>query len=288
MHETLKIKIDFAKNRQRPAEVFQAMSAYIEAYQSIGQIMVTSLGGHEEFALQLDNVETGSVASLLKSVPGRVGQWLEKALFESSFKLADELSDVESTSTEEEVDLLAMQLEAELAKSTIGHMVDPQIDRNAFAHALSKLSEANRKLLPEEKVLTSLSGDDKIIPINTHWRFNANPKDMFLGTIESHNVTDKLYVKAPVNFGKAAWPLMSISTGSSYSARISDQIWLENYQSGLVPPIGPRDVMEAEVSFDVYTPPPGKGKPRIISAKVKKVVEIHRNFGLQHELDPFR
>jgi hypothetical protein len=286
MHETLKIKIDFAKNRQRPAEVFQAMSSYIEAYQAIGQVMVGSLGGNEDFALQLENVETGSVASLLKAVPGRVGEWLEKALFESSLKLAEELSDIDSTSTEEEVDILAQQLESELAKSNIRQMVDPHIDRQAFAHALNKLSEANKKLLPDEKVLTSLSGGNNITPINTHWRFNANPKEMFLGLTVSHNVIDKFYVKSPINIGKGAWPLVSISTDSRYSARISDVNWLENYQNGLIPAIGPKDVIEAEVSFDVYTPPPGKGRPYITNANVKKIIDIHRNFGLQHETNP--
>lgn len=286
MHETLKIKIDFAKNRQRPAEIFQAMSSYIEAYQAIGQVMVGSLGGNEEFSLQLERVEAASVASLLRAVPGHFGEWLEKALFESSFRLAEGLSEIDITSTEEEVDALASQLESELAKSSTGQMVDPHIDRLSFAHALKKLSEANNKLLPEEKVLTSMSDNEKITPINTHWRFNGNPKEMFLGKTDPHNLIDKLYVRAPMNIGKGAWPLASTITGSRYSARILDSSWLEDYQGGLIPAIGPKDVMEAEVSFDIYTPPAGKGKPYITNAKINKVLKIHRNVGLQHEINP--
>lgn len=116
MHETLKIKIDFLKERQRPAEIFQAMSSYIEAYEAIGQVMVGSLGAHGEFALRLEGVETGSVASVLKAVPGRLKGWFETAVFESSMKLAEELSGLESATTEEEVDQLASGVEAELAK----------------------------------------------------------------------------------------------------------------------------------------------------------------------------
>lgn len=286
MHETLKIKIDFAKNRQHPAEVFQAMSAYIEAYQTIGQILVGGCGVKEEFELQLDAVEAGSVASLLKAVPGRLKEYISNALFKSTCGLLEDISGVEVTSTEEEVDILALQLESELAKSGLGDMVNPHIDRQAFAHALCRLSEANKKLQPEEKVLTSLSSDDKITPINTHWRFNANPKDMFLGSTKPHSVVDKLYVKMPVNIGKGVWQFVSASTERSYSARIADRRWLEDYQLGIIQAIGPRDIMEADVSYEIYTPPPGKGKPQIRNAKVTRVVKIHRNVGLQYELGP--
>lgn len=288
MHETLKIKIDFAKNRQHPAEVFQAMSAYIEAYQTIGQILVGSCGGKEEFELQLDAVEAGSVASLLKAVPGRLRERISNALFKSASALIDDLSGIEETSTEEDVDILALQLESELESSGLGDMANPHIDRQQLAHALCKLSEANKKLRPEEKVLTSLSGDDKITPINTHWRFNANPKDMFLGSTKQHSVADKLHVKMPVNIGKGVWQFVSAITDRTYSARIADLKWLEDYQLGIIQAIGPKDIMEADVSYDVYTPPPGKGKPQIRNAKVTRVVKIHRNVGLQYELGPIR
>ncbi|MFW3166338.1 hypothetical protein WBQ28_17800 [Pseudomonas syringae pv. syringae] len=286
MHETLKIKINFAKERQRPAEVFQAMSSYIEAYQAIGQVLANSLGGRDEFALQLVNVETGSVASVLKAVPGLLSEWLGNALIQSGVSLAASLSDIESTDTEEEVNKLASELETQLAKSGTCQMADPSIDRHEFAIALSKLSEANKRLIPGESASASIVGTDKVTQINTHWRFNGNPSEMFLGTTEAHHVVDKLYVRAPINIGKGAWSMVSITTHSRYDARISDLAWLENYQGGLIQAIGPKDVMEAEVSLDIHTPPPGKGKPFISNAKIVRVLKIHRDVGLQHETSP--
>jgi hypothetical protein len=286
MHETLKIKIDFADERQRPAEIFQAMSSYIEAYQAIGQVMASSLGDREEFALRLEKVEAGSVASVLRAVPGLVRDWIETAIFESSIKLAEDLSEIESTSTEEEVDQLASKLETELAKSETGQMIDPKIDRKAFAHALSKLSEANKRLLPEESASATFIENDKVTKINTHWRFNANPKDMFLGSTESKTCTDKLYVRAPINIGKGAWSMLSASTNSRFNARIVDIAWLDEYQGGLIPAIGPKDVMEAELVLEIYTPPPGKGKAFISSAKILRVIQVHRDVGLKHETNP--
>lgn len=144
MHETLKIKIDFANERRRPEEIFQAMSNYIEAYQAIGQVLASSLGSREEFALRLEKVEAASVASVLRAVPGLLKEWIETAIFESSIKLAENLSETQSTSTEEEVNQLASILEESFAKFNTDQMLGPTIDRKAFAHALSKLSEANK------------------------------------------------------------------------------------------------------------------------------------------------
>ncbi|MEB6589338.1 MULTISPECIES: hypothetical protein [Pseudomonas] len=286
MSETLKIRIDFAEERQRPAEVFQAMSCYIEAYQALGQVIVNALGDSEDFALQLENVQAGSVASYIKAVPGRFKGWMSSAIINSGFRLADTLSTVETTATEGDVDAIASELEKELAKSNNPQMIAPQIDRKELAFALQRFSEANKKLLPEESVETSLGDEGKVTPINTHWRFNANPKNMFLGLTTSFNGVDRLYVRAPVNIGKGAWSMVSVTTGSRYNANISDVKWLEDYQNGLVRPIGPKDVMEAEVSFQLYTPPPGQGKPYISNAKIVRVIEIHRNVGLQHETIP--
>lgn len=286
MHETLKIKIDFAKERRRPAEVFQAMSGYIEAYQALGQVIAMSIGSADDFELRLDNVETGSIASLLRSVPGRVRSWVEDAVFDAGVKLADELSEIDATSTEEDVDLLATKLEKQLSRLDLGQTVEPMIDRKDLAVALNKFSEANKRLLPEETVTTTLTEASCVTPINTHWRFNANPKEMFQGTKESHLGVDKLYVRAPVNIGKGAWAMLSVSTGARYNANISDLAWLEGYQDGLIKPIGPKDVMEAEVTYEIYTPPAGKGKPFISSAKIKRVLDIHRDVGLQHEPRP--
>ncbi len=286
MPETLKIKIDFAQERERPSEVFQAMSGYIEAYQALGQAIVNALGDPEDFALQLECVEAGSIASFIKAVPGRFKGWMSSAIIDSGFRLADTLSNVDSTATEGEVDAIASVLEEELTKSDSPQMVYPKIDRKELAFALQKFSEANKKLRPDESVLTSLADGENVTPINTHWRFNANPKNMFLGITTSFNGTDRLYVRAPVNIGKGAWSMVSITTGSRYNANITDVKWLDDYQNGLVRAIGPKDVMEAEVSFQLYTPPPGQGKPYISNAKVVRVVEIHRNVGLQHETIP--
>ncbi|MNF09362.1 hypothetical protein D3C76_1634490 [compost metagenome] len=71
--------------------------------------------------------------------------------------------------------------------------------------------------------------------------------------------------------------MVSVTTGSRYNANISDLKWLDDYQNGMVRPIGPKDVMEAEVSFQLYTPPPAQGKPYISNAKVVRILEIHRS-----------
>lgn len=283
MRETLKIKIDFANERRRPEEVFQAMSDYIEAYQALGQVISKSLNEKTPFLLQLEKVEAGSVASLLKAIPSAISERLETWIFELSMKLADSLSEIDETKTEEDVNDLASKIEGNLEKLDIDQLFCPEIDRKALAHALKKLSDANRKLLPNEKALASTQRNGQVININTHWRFNADPKEMFQGKTETKACTDKLYVRTPVNFGKGTWSVLSSSTDRVYNAKIMDSTWLEQYQSGLIHAIGPKDVMEAELILEIYTPPVGKGKPFITSAKILRVLHIHRDVGLKNE-----
>ncbi len=285
MNESLKIRIDFLRGRQRPEEIFQAMSAYIEGYQALGQVVANSLGEKENIELKLENIETNSIASLL-NLANDTRKWLGDIFFSSSIKLVEELSTTESTETEDEVDAIAQTLESEIAKNLSNQHLDPQIDRKALADALNKISIANKKLMPEETASASLKNQTNIFPINTHWRFNNNPKEMFLGEISRHRTIEFLYVKAPMNIGKGVWQFVRISDGKNYSARILDSAWLESYQSCSIPAIGPKDVMEAEVSFDIHTPPLGKGKPQVRNVKIIKVIRINKNNEHQHELQP--
>ncbi len=285
MSESLKIRIDFLRGRQRPEEIFQAMSSYIEGYQALGQVIANSVGEKDNINLKLENIETNSIASLL-NLANETGKWLGDIFFSSSLKLVEELSTTESTETEDDVDSIAQTLESEVARNLPNQYPDPQIDRKALAEALSKISTANKKLMPEETASASLKNENNVFQINTHWRFKNNPKEMFLGEISQHSGTELLYVKAPMNIGKGVWQFVRISDGKSYSARVLDSVWLESYQSGSISAIGPKDVMEAEVSLDIHTPPLGKGKPQVRNLKIKRVIKINKNNEHQYELPP--
>lgn len=281
----LSIKLEYLQNRSNPSDVFEAMALYIDAYRDFGQLLTNSIGIQADFQFQLSDIEKSSILSKLSVVSKLLDRNFKNAAFSSGSKLFEKLLELDETEEESEVESIAVDLEEVFASKLKGQLADPYIDRKNLAYVLSKLSSANQKIVSGENVYV-ISGDDKqeTSQINTNWRFTGDPKKMFTGKTESHEIKDKLYVPVTVNEGNSIWTFKSISLDKKFTGRIIHKDWLEQYQNGLVQPIGPKDVVEADLSYDIYTPPSGKGKPQIRNAKLKRVIEIHRNSVLQHEL----
>lgn len=286
MNPELSIKIDYLKDRHNPAEVFEAMALYINAYRDFGQVLSNSIGIKADFNFQLNEIKSGSILSKLSVIPGKIDEILANAFYNSGDELFRELTDIETTDTEEQVETLAVNLETALAKNLPQQIADPNIDRQNLSFALEKFSTANQKIKPNESVIiTSNSNNNQNFKFNTKWRFGGKPRKMFLGSTESRELNDKLYVTVSVNEGNSVWSFRSISLDKRLSGRITHKEWLERYQDGLIPAIGPKDIIDAKITFDIYTPPKGKGQPQIRNLKVINIRNIQRNNGLQYELD---
>ncbi|EAY5539298.1 hypothetical protein NE43_12180 [Salmonella enterica] len=286
MNPELSIKIDYLKDRHNPAEVFEAMALYINAYRDFGQVLSNSIGIKADFNFQLNEIKSGSILSKLSVIPGKIDEILANAFYNSGDELFRELTDIETTDTEEQVETLAVNLETALAKNLPQQIADPNIDRQNLSFALEKFSTANQKIKPNESVIiTSNSNNNQNFKFNTKWRFGGKPREMFLGSTESRELNDKLYVTVSVNEGNSVWSFRSINLDKRLSGRITHKEWLERYQDGLIPAIGPKDIIDAKITFDIYTPPKGKGQPQIRNLKVINISNIQRNNGLQYELD---
>ncbi|EBA9308893.1 hypothetical protein HYR04_002719 [Salmonella enterica] len=286
MNPELSIKIDYLKDRHNPEEVFEAMALYINAYHDFGQVLSNSIGIKADFNFQLNEIKSGSILSKLSVIPGKIDEILANAFYNSGDELFRELTDIETTDTEEQVETLAVNLETALAKNLPQQIADPNIDRQNLSFALEKFSTANQKIKPNESVIiTSNSDNNQNFKFNTKWRFGGKPREMFLGSTESIELNDKLYVTVSVNEGNSVWSFRSISLDKRLSGRITHKEWLERYQDGLIPAIGPKDIIDAKITFDIYTPPKGKGQPQIRNLKVINISNIQRNNGLQYELD---
>ncbi|ELZ2220991.1 hypothetical protein TG219_002730 [Salmonella enterica] len=286
MNPELSIKIDYLKDRHNPEEVFEAMALYINAYRDFGQVLSNSIGIKADFNFQLNEIKSGSILSKLSVIPGKIDEILANAFYNTGDELFRELTDIETTDTEEQVETLAVNLETALAKNLPQQIADPNIDRQNLSFALEKFSTANQKIKPNESVIiTSNSDNNQNFKFNTKWRFGGKPREMFLGSTESIELNDKLYVTVSVNEGNSVWSFRSISLDKRLSGRITHKEWLERYQDGLIPAIGPKDIIDAKITFDIYTPPKGKGQPQIRNLKVINISNIQRNNGLQYELD---
>ncbi|EAR5953756.1 hypothetical protein ES883_18810 [Salmonella enterica] len=286
MNPELSIKIDYLKDRHNPEEVFEAMALYINAYRDFGQVLSNSIGIKADFNFQLNEIKSGSILSKLSVIPGKIDEILANAFYNSGDELFRELTDIETTDTEEQGETLAVNLETALAKNLPQQIADPNIDRQNLSFALEKFSTANQKIKPNESVIiTSNSDNNQNFKFNTKWRFGGKPREMFLGSTESIELNDKLYVTVSVNEGNSVWSFRSISLDKRLSGRITHKEWLERYQDGLIPAIGPKDIIDAKITFDIYTLPKGKGQPQIRNLKVINISNIQRNNGLQYELD---
>ena len=146
---------------------------------------------------------------------------------------------------------------------------------------------ANEKMEQNETVsFYSEKEESNIYNFDTKWRFTGNPAEMFLGKIEHFDeVEGNFYVLTVVNEGNAVWSFRSSEMDRRMTARITHKDWLERYQNGLIQPIGPKDLLHAEASYDVYTPPKGKGHPSIRNARITYIKNVIRNqIGYQNEL----
>jgi hypothetical protein len=284
----LSIKLDYLQDRKNPAEIFDAMSLYINAYRDFGQLMTNSIGIKGDFDFQLNAIESGSILSKLSSLPGKLDAIFEAAFYKSGNSTFEELISIDETETEQQVEELALNIENSLASNIPNQIADPHIDRQNLAHVLKAFSFANEKIKSGESVIFKSSNDSqKECRLNTSWRFTGNPKEMFQGSTESHDSKLKLIAKISVNEGNSVWTFRCERIKQPFSARIIHKEWLEKYQRGLIQPVGPKDIMDAHVSYDIYTPPKGKGEPVIRNAKIKEITEIKRNTVYQHELSSF-
>ena len=285
MNTELAIKIDYLQKRKNPAQVFEAMGLYINAYQDLCQLLANAVDLEIAFELELNSVDTGSIISKLGSVGSSIANYIEEALYSSGSALSSELMHVSETGTEAEVNSIASALEADISKKIPETIVPPHIDRQGLAYVLTEFSNANKRLQSGEIVQLGAANSEYLSAFNTEWRFSGDASKMFIGDTSDFNGKDKLYTMVQVNEGNSVWSFKSAAMERKFPAKIVDKDWLHRYQSGLIAPIGPLDIMDAEISYSIYTPPDGKGRPQIRRAKIHKILSIHRNRDYQNALD---
>lgn len=276
LNSELAISIDFNKERTNPAQIFEAMGLYINAYRDLCQVLANSIELKADFEFQLNGIEKGSIISKLSRLKNGVDDFFEQSFYRSGMALFEELSNECQTESEEDVEGLAATLENRLADEISGNLVAPHVDRQSLAHVLSKFSLANKKMQSGETVEVFTSGVEVPHLINTNWSFTGDASKMFLGKTEVFEGRDKLYVTIQVNEGNSVWTFKSPATQQKFPAKIAHKDWLERYQGGLIPAIGPFDMLDAELSYIVYTPPEGKGRAQIRNAKINNVLGVLR------------
>ena len=281
MPPELTIHYDFNKDRNNPAQVFDAMSIYINSHQQLLNLLGESIGLAEIPRLVLGDVKEGSIISSLKSVANAT----TAALLASATRTADELQ--EPIEQESQVDQLAGTLEEHL-KQLMDLVVQPHIDRHKLIKVLQNCSKANRLIENGESVTIESQSEEFGIhksQVNTGWQFTGDPHVMFRDERKSLHITDKLRIRKPVNIGKDKWGVYSLGLKKGFYATMKHSEWLKDYQAGIIPAIGPNDVLTVSLKYDVSMPANRPEDWKIQEAEIIEVIRVSDNSKEQGSLD---
>ncbi|MDS0082027.1 hypothetical protein RAN94_15175, partial [Enterobacter hormaechei subsp. xiangfangensis] len=103
----------------------------------------------------------------------------------------------------------------------------------------------------------------------SHWSTSKTPS-------YTKSVSWQHHLKIAINEGKQLWTFKSSRMNKTFTARILVKDWIKNYQSGLIPPIGPKDTLLAEFTYDLYKPYDKRKTAEVRNVKIIKIEDIVR------------
>lgn len=270
MNNQLSIKIDFHKNREHPQAIFEAMALYIKFHTDVGQILFNSINEQINFNFELDDIERSSLLS--KISPKGLLDWMENFYQKFSEETFREIADLDDEISPSDIDVLSSKIEDKI-QTELNPPFAVEINRNALSSALKTLTAANSKLMADEPV-SFIRHASNVIHINTKQRIVKEDE-------KTKEKTEKailiLTVISPKNEGNAAWHFKCEDLNQKFNASISDKEWLSRYQNQIIPPIGPKDKIEALVYYNIDLI-----EKKIINVRVVEIKDIIRK---QKQLD---
>lgn len=248
------IKIDFDKQSENPSRVFETMANLIKSFQDFDKDLIKSVDSKIEPILLLENVETGSLktmlVSILKGIPDEaikemdwkkiVGDYLLKAKYIVLNRLSDKMELTDAQVIED----IQYEIIEEAEKTDV--KLFPSYAQISPQKLLKNIDKINKALEP-------LSEDDSAVLISKHGQASFNLQLDFstddiedLITKEKHQSesTMILKVKKPDYLGNSMWDFKHGS--KSISAKIVDAEWLNDFQKRKID-IRPGDSLRARV-----------------------------------------
>ena len=280
MADTFGIRIDYKIGRSRPEKVFEAMALYIHAYEELIQLFSQTIGSKEDFSFVLDTVENGSIITFLKRRHEQAVDIITGKILKEVSETTKDLKGIFNIEAEEQIDEIAEKVDERLTESfpDMFSIASPQVDKKTLARILKSIADANLNMRSDESVDLILNRKkEEPINLNTNFKFSANLDVLYVeGQVIQNGVTDRLFIVKPVNDGNSRWDCKSLNMNQRFDAVMMDKPWLERYQSGLIPAIGPSDIMLAKLNLIVKSKKDSKSN-KILHAEIIEVVNISKN-----------
>lgn len=277
INNSIGVKIKYEEKRTNPAEIFEAMSLYIRFHTDIGQIILNSLGQNYSFELELQDIKKSSILSILSP---KLDQKLFELYKKASNRLVQEIVLLPEEITDENIEDVALKIQEEIQKEE-NLEFPPVISKKALKHAVKNYSAANEKVFSTESVefISYTGSEQKIVNLNTRQRLSKNSPEEDLENSQTHELN--LIVVSPKNQGIGAWSFKSEKLNKSFDARILDTNWLNRYQSQIINPIGPKDVIVADVKLFIDKETNEIKKAQIL--KIKREIRAMKQSRINYE-----
>lgn len=288
MNNAIAIKFNYNKDRNDPEDILNILTGYVKFYKRIGLISLSSINEKDDAIFELVGLQDGSAIAWIKCIKNK---W-EKLIFESATSLADSMFRNPEVSTRDDIESYSNIISESITNNSNENIrVEPCIDLEMLGKTLSDYSFLSSRLHKNESVLIGIGtvGDtdfSSFKELNNRFTFNGNVEDILSNVIKHHKRVSKFHVNVLANKGDNIWRLEELITENIFSAKVANNDWLDSYQSGLISPIGPNDIMEAVIEYDEIMPIKGKKKKKnkYKNAKIIEVINIERNAGAQDDL----
>ncbi|MBQ0684605.1 hypothetical protein J7315_00725 [Providencia rettgeri] len=288
MNNAIAIKFNYNKYRNDPEDILNILTGYVKFYKRIGLISLSSINEKDDAVFELVGLQNGSAIAWIKCIKDK---W-EILILKSATSLADNMLIKSEVSTRDDLESYSDVIsEAIINNSNENIRVEPCIDLEMLGKTLSDYSVLSSRLHENESALIGMGimGDTDFSgfkELNNKFTFNGNVEDILSHAIKHHKRASKFHVNVLANKGDNIWRLEELVTESVFAAKVANNDWLDSYQSGLISPIGPNDLMEAIIEYDEIMPTKGKkkAKSKYKNAKIIEVINIERNTGAQDDL----
>lgn len=249
------IEIDFTKDSENPARIFQTMTDLITSFQDFDSNIIKGIDAKLDPVILLEDIEKGSLrtwlSNKLKGIPDEAvksGDWKQLIghyLIKAKYIVVNKLDGVTHLTDGKLIEDIQYELVEEAKKTDI--KLFPHYQPMSLPKLVSSIEKINKSLKHLDKkdsvVIKSDFGDAKF---NLDLDFSAEDIEEFLTKEKIENKSIMiLKVKKPDYLGSSMWEFRF--NGKIVPAKIIDESWLIKFQQRKVD-IRPGDSIKANVN----------------------------------------
>lgn len=257
--EQFDIYIDYVKDSGDASRVFHAMGELIDTFEQIDSLLAGVISEHADAELVLEDIEAASLKAKLRSlilgVPDEAlkdGEWkkvLGHFLVKAKHALCKWLDENPKITTLEQVQTLQDKLGKIAEESGARYLpIYRPVDNKALLGTIAELDRAIGLLDPRDKVRYESPYGRVLLQHSQHIHEDLI-KEILTKEIITSDDTRIVKIKKPDFLGRSQWVLKY--AGHSINASISDQMWLDRFQSGATD-VQPGDSLRVLMHEDVF------------------------------------